>query len=153
MPLNETSEQIVLPTDNQPETPIEETDRSNNTETQTPQEPIMTEPSVTQKKPYTKFIMLSPLNQATIQNQPTISVELGIDPPLQKGDMIQIYLDGRMWGAPGNSPYFEFLAPERGTHQISAKLIDEKGAVLKETSSNTVFIHQAHIPTSPPVKN
>jgi hypothetical protein len=106
-----------------------------------------------EKKPYTKFSILSPANGETIQNQPNIMVEISIDPPLQEGDMIQIYLDNNPWGPPAHASQFQFTKPDRGTHQISAKLIGDNNTVLKDSGSNTVYIHQAHIPNSPPVRN
>lgn len=97
------------------------------------------------KKPYTTFVMSSPVDQATIQNQPTISVAMNVQPALQAGDKIQIYLDGIPWGAPLASTNFSFPAPDRGTHTISAKLIDSNGITLNQTNAVTVYIHHAHL--------
>lgn len=108
--------------------------------------PASTTPSTTTviiKKPYTTFALTAPADQATIQNQPTIPVDITIDPALQEGDKIQVYLDGVAWGPAGASTHFEFTAPDRGTHQISAKLIDNNAQVLKTTTSNTIYIHHA----------
>jgi len=102
------------------------------------------------KKPYTTFVIRSPADQETIQNQPKIAVDISIDPDLQSGDVIQVYLDGNTWGKPLPSTHVEFTAPDRGIHQISAKLMDKNGKVLKETPSNTVYIHQANLGASPP---
>lgn len=106
-----------------------------------------------EKKPYTQFSISSPANGETLQNQPTIKVEISINPPLQEGDMVQIYLDNNAWGPPAHATQFQFTKPDRGTHQISAKLIGNDNTTLKSSGSNTVYIHQAHIPTSPPVQN
>jgi len=100
---------------------------------------------VKEKKPYTKFFILSPPDQATLQNQPIIYVDITIDPLLQEGDKIQIYLDGRPWGSASASTHFELTRPDRGTHQISARLIDDKQRIVKETGSYTIYVHQTHI--------
>lgn len=83
------------------------------------------------KKPYTTFVIISPADQATIQNQPTISVNVSVTPNLQEGDAVQIYLDGSPWGKSLPATQFTFTAPERGTHQISARLVDKNGQTLK----------------------
>lgn len=105
------------------------------------------------KKPYMQFAIVSPSNEATIQNQPNISVDIKIDPSLQEGDVIQILLDGTPWGAPNATTHFEFPQPNRGVHIISAKLIDKNQIVLKQSNAVRVYIHQAHIPTQPPAFN
>jgi hypothetical protein len=96
-------------------------------------------------KPYTVFMISSPSNQETIQNQPFITVHIKIDPPLQEGDSIEIYLDGNPWGKPQTTTQISFITPERGTHEISAKLFDRNMQVLKVAPANTIYIHQAHL--------
>jgi len=102
------------------------------------------------KKPYTTFIINSPANEETIQNQPSIPVNIKIEPNLQEGDIVQIYLDGAPWGNPAPTTHFQLTAPERGIHQISAKLMDKNGQVLKESPSNRIYVHQAALGGSPP---
>jgi hypothetical protein len=95
-------------------------------------------------KPYTEFDLVSPVDQETIQNQPSIPVEVKVEPELQPGDKVQIMLDGAPWGPPAPSIHFVFNAPERGTHTMSAELINGSQQVIKETNTVTVYIHQAH---------
>ncbi len=102
------------------------------------------------KKPYTAFVISSPADQATIQNQPAISVNVSVTPSLQEGDVVQIYLDGSPWGKSLHATQFTFTAPDRGTHQISAKLLDKNGQTLKDTPSNTIYVHHAALGASPP---
>lgn len=92
---------------------------------------------------YDVFDILSPANMETIQNQPTISVEISIDPPLRPSDKIQVYLDGSPWGPPGKTANFTFNAPDRGTHTLSAQVLDSSNNVLKESNVNTIYVHQA----------
>ena len=68
--------------------------------------------------------MDSPVDQESIQNQPSVNIELKIDPPLQAGDKVQIFLDGAPWGPPAPTTHFVFNAPDRGTHTLSAKIIE-----------------------------
>lgn len=104
----------------------------------------------TNKQPYTEFVIASPVDQQTIQNQPTISVSIKLTPALQEGDKIQVFLDGRPWGAANATTSFQFPQPDRGIHTISAKLIDSNQLVLNQTKTITVYIHQTHISTPPP---
>lgn len=105
------------------------------------------------RKPYMQFDFTSPVDQETIQNQPTISVSLHVAPPLQEDDVIQIYLDGNAWGNAQPNTHFEFTAPYRGTHTLFAKILDKNQRILKQTKNITIYVHQAHIPTSPPQPN
>jgi hypothetical protein len=98
-----------------------------------------------ENKPYTKFTIVTPGNLSTLQNQPIIFVEVEVDPPLQKGDKIQIYLDGNPVTPAQDSTHFEFVRPDRGTHQLSAKLLDDKQRIINETSSYTIYVHQTHV--------
>jgi len=96
-------------------------------------------------KPYTKFEIISPANEETIQNQPTIPIKINVEPALQPGDVIQIYLDGSPWGNPLHNTQFQFTAPDRGTHVISATLFDNSMGVLKQSNSNTIYVHHTHL--------
>jgi hypothetical protein len=93
---------------------------------------------------YTVFDLAAPVDQETIQNQPVIPVDIKINPDLQPGDTIQVFIDGSPWGPPAASTHFVFNAPPRGTHTLAAKLIDNRQQTIKETNTITMFIHQAH---------
>lgn len=94
-------------------------------------------------KAYTSFDIATPANGETIQNQPGMSVIITITPPLQPGDYVQVFLDGRPWGKAGPMTAFSFVTPDRGTHSVSAKLFNKDNQVLKTSSSNTFYVHQA----------
>ncbi len=101
------------------------------------------------KKPYTIFAFSNLFDQATIQNQPIIPVDLNINPPLQEGDKIQLYLDGTLFGA-GATTHFDipYTSPggiTRGAHTLRASIVDKNNQVLKETNTITIFVHQASI--------
>jgi len=99
------------------------------------------------KKPYTTFTISSPAEQETLQNQPMIVVKVVVAPPLQEGDTIQLFLDGTPWGDARATTQFELTAPNRGTHQLSAKILDSNMQILKVSNSNTIYVHQAHVGT------
>lgn len=104
------------------------------------------------KKPYTTFLISSPVDQQTFQNQRDITVEIKIQPDLQKGDKIQAFLDGKPVGDAVASTHLQLKQLDRGTHQINAVLIGDNQANLKQSNSVTVFIHYAST-NSPALKS
>lgn len=106
-----------------------------------------------QHKAYTTFSIISPSDQETIQNQPVITVRFQIDPELQSSDSIQVYLDGNPVGAPSNAKEINLPLVERGTHQVSAKLLDGNNNVLKESNSITIYVHRASANSHSSLKN
>lgn len=102
--------------------------------------------------PYTQFSILSPKDQETIQNQPTINVDIALKPNLQKGDKIQLLLDGKLIGDPAASIHLQLPLIERGVHQLYAVIINEKQQVIQQTNPVTIFIHRANLNSSPALK-
>jgi hypothetical protein len=98
--------------------------------------------------PYTKFVIDSPIDNQTITNQNTSPVVLMISPDLQKGDAIQLYVDGTAVGSPAATTNIELPRIDRGTHQLYAVLLDESNHPLKQSQTITVNIHYAHLGTS-----
>lgn len=94
---------------------------------------------------YTTFLMESPKDQETFQNQPVIPVEIKIDPLLQAGDKIQLYLDGKPMGSPVPTTHLQLMQIDRGSHQLSAVLIDNNQQKIKDTGTITIFVHQASV--------
>ncbi|VVC77062.1 hypothetical protein AQUSIP_23890 [Aquicella siphonis] len=97
------------------------------------------------RKPYTAFAISSPGDQETIQNQPILIVDVKLDPPLQAGDRIQIYLDGNPLGKAAADTHFEFTIPYRGEHTLSAAIFDKNMKLLKQAPTFTIYVHQAHL--------
>jgi hypothetical protein len=93
-------------------------------------------------QPYNSFNIISPANNESIQNQPVFTVRMTTDPKLQKGDTIQVYLDGKPWGPPAASTSVEMINVERGQHSLSAKLLDSSQQTLKEAGPITIFVHR-----------
>ncbi len=99
------------------------------------------------KKPYTSLTITSPVNEQTFQNQRDIPVEVTIEPKLQKGDMLQLMLDGLPRSEPSMSTTLHILQADRGSHQVSVALINEKQQVIKQSNSVTIFVMYAHVGT------
>jgi hypothetical protein len=95
-------------------------------------------------KPYTNFSIGFPTNQQTFQNQPTIPVNIMVDPPLQLGDKIQLSIDGMPFGPPVTVTHFEIGQLIRGTHQLYCELKNSSGRTLMQSQTITIFVKQAH---------
>jgi hypothetical protein len=96
------------------------------------------------KKPYTAFSISSPVEQDTFQNQRDIPVEIKIDPELQKGDTIQLMVDGQANGGAQASTHLQVHQLDRGTHQVYAVLFDGQKQ-LRESNRVTFYVHYAHV--------
>jgi hypothetical protein len=99
--------------------------------------------------PYNRLLIDTPLDKQTITNQQEISVTVVTTPELQKGDTIQIYLDGKPAQNPAATTTFTLKNIERGEHQIYALIRDQDGRVLNQSQTITVFIHYAHVGKAP----
>lgn len=97
------------------------------------------------KKPYTQFSITSPTDQQTFQNQRTITIEVKIEPDLQKGDKLKAYVDGAPYGKESSSNKIDLEQINRGAHQIYVVLMDSNNTILKKSNTVTVFIHYASI--------
>jgi len=140
-PISNKSTEVVIPKVNSsPATPTPPP--QNNPVTST--EPATPDNQNT-KKPYTKFAIASPLDQDSIQNQPILHVTLDVQPELQDGDVIQVYVDGGPMGDAKHQTSFDFTIPYRGTHILSAILFDKDMRVLNKATPITIYVHQAHL--------
>ncbi|MES2217503.1 MAG: DUF4124 domain-containing protein [Pseudomonadota bacterium] len=97
------------------------------------------------RQTYTAFSISSPTEQQTFQNQRDIAVQFNLAPSLQKGDSIQLFVDGSKVGEPAATTQFQVNQLPRGTHQVSANLLDSNKAVLKQAASVTFFVHYAAV--------
>lgn len=82
---------------------------------------------------YKTFVVTSPENGAGIRsNNGNVSIELSLEPALNPGHKITISMDGKEVGS-GTSVSLQNV--DRGTHAISAKVIDASGNTLISTAS------------------
>lgn len=72
-------------------------------------------------------------NQAIRANDGDVSTMISVKPPLKDGHKIAFYLDGKEVSK-GNSRTSNFKNLPRGEHTVSAKILDENGRVIKNSS-------------------
>jgi hypothetical protein len=94
---------------------------------------------------YKTFDIISPTDQQTFQNQRQIPVQINIEPDLQPGDKIQLYLDGNPYASPEARTTLELNELDRGSHTITAVIFDKNHSILKSSKTITVFIQYARL--------
>lgn len=98
---------------------------------------------LTTKKPYTIFHIISPKNDESIQNQPSLKVEVKLEPALQQGDKIQIYVDGKKTGPLFDKTSIDVGLVDRGTHELYAELVDTQQRNFMQSNVITINFHRA----------
>lgn len=77
------------------------------------------------KPAYKSCRLTSPQPDQTYGNEvESLSVDVELQPRLQKGDRVQFYLDGAPWGEPIRGLHKQLFTMERGTHTVEAEVIN-----------------------------
>ncbi|MEL0036076.1 MAG: hypothetical protein VW874_00345 [Gammaproteobacteria bacterium] len=98
---------------------------------------------VEESQPYQNFAIASPVNDATVRdNQGNIQIALDIRPSLQPGHKVQILIDGQVISE-SRGVITTASNVDRGTHNITAKIVGAKNKVIKTTAPVTVHLHRA----------
>lgn len=83
---------------------------------------------------YDLLRVLVPEPDATVRStEGELIVTITSDPALQPGHSYQLLLDGKPVAQAGRSPVFPLKDIDRGTHQVAAQILDERGRVLEKT--------------------
>jgi hypothetical protein len=85
-----------------------------------------------------------PENNETFQNTGNVvPVRLRLDPELQEGHAIWIYLDGkRVDGLPPSGSNFDLPDVPRGTHTLTVVVADTSGSSVVSSPAITFHLHQ-----------
>lgn len=119
----------------------------------TPSSPSSTPQSDTQSGPvYRNFEIWKPADGETIINTGgQVTVNIRVDPPLQPGHELFLYLDGRLVeGHPPNASTYELKEAPRGAHSLVAVINNQRGERVQETAPVHFFVRQESI-ANPPV--
>jgi hypothetical protein len=102
--------------------------------------------------PYSTFEILRPADQETVANTGgQVTIEVHIEPSLQAGHSLYVYLDGRALDGPGNALTYDLTEVARGSHTVVAVVVSSDGSKrIQETSPVTFFVRQQSI-AQPPV--
>lgn len=111
--------------------------------------PDMTvKPTVTKTKApeYSRVEITSPLPDETITNGiGLLDVTVLVEPPLQKGDTIVMYVDGLRAGDSANANHFTLHNLDRGMHILQVKVENKDGGVVGSSARTTVHVHRPHL--------
>lgn len=106
---------------------------------------------------YKSLKIISPEDDATIRdNQGIANLTLALEPALltKSGHQIQYFLDGKAYGKPLPRLSRTYRDIERGTHTLSAAVIDVEGTTLVSADPVTIHLHKTSIlnPNNPQFK-
>lgn len=133
----------------------------NTTTTASPPPPPPPSRSSRQSEPsevqYSTFAITSPAPGESIVNTGgVVQVDVQLEPRLQPGHTLQVYLDGRaIDGAPNGTSYSLTDVP-RGEHTLVAVITDPRGTRLLSSEPVTFFVRQTSIakpPVGPALRN
>ncbi len=93
------------------------------------------QPPVAEKAAYTEFKVASPMtNEEVRANDGNVMISLSIQPPLQAGDSVALYLDSKQVAA-GALTNFSLKEVDRGDHTVFAVLSDATGNIIQNTET------------------
>lgn len=98
--------------------------------------------------PNYKLSVVSPEDDAGIRvNNGNVMVNLQLIPALvpERGDLIQLYLDGLPAGMPMPQLNFMLENLDRGTHKLSAVVLNASGEVLAESETITFHLQRTSV--------
>lgn len=85
---------------------------------------------------YDMLRVLVPEPDATIRsNAGELIVSVTSEPGLQRGHRYRLLLDGLPTAEPGLSPVFALSNIDRGSHNLSAEILDEQGRTVERTAN------------------
>lgn len=101
---------------------------------------------------YRNFEIWKPANDDTIPNTGgQVTVNVRVDPALQPGHSLYLYLDGRLVeGFPANTVSFDLKDVPRGMHRVLAVINDGRGTRVQETEAVSFTVRQESV-AQPPV--
>ncbi len=107
--------------------------------------------------PYKSLKVTSPEDDATIwDNQGIATLTVALEPALltKSGHRIQYFLDGKAYGTPLARLSRTYRDIDRGTHTLSAAVVDVEGNAVINAEPVSIHLHKASIqhPTNPGFK-
>ncbi|MDH1054277.1 DUF4124 domain-containing protein [Aquipseudomonas alcaligenes] len=101
---------------------------------QTPPPAVPYYPAARVEPAYAILRILVPEPDATIRDPAgSLIVTITSEPGLHSGHRFRLIMDGQPVGEPGTSPVFPLQNIDRGTHQLSAEVIDSQGRIVERT--------------------
>jgi hypothetical protein len=101
------------------------------------------EPAVT----YSRLSILSPQQGEMLWNiGGELTVQVGLEPQLGSGDLLQLYLDGKLVDeVPQGVGQFTIGEVFRGEHTLRASIVDDQGRELMSSAAIVFYVQQASL--------
>ena len=95
---------------------------------------------------YTRMQILSPADNGTVRsNEGKVPVQLDLEPALQKGHLVLWRVDGSPAGRPLASTSAVLTGVERGTHALSAQIVDANARVIDNAAAIHFTLHKESV--------
>jgi hypothetical protein len=95
---------------------------------------------------YRRFVVVQPTQQQTLWNiGATLQVQVELDPALQPGHHIDVFLDGQRVNVGATSARFTVPDVFRGVHTLQAVIADSRGQDLVRSLAVTFMVQQTSI--------
>jgi len=97
---------------------------------------------------YTKFDIVSPVQNQVIRNEPDISVSLQIAPPLnvEQGHNVWLLMDGNPLVKNSQSMSLQIGRVDRGAHKFQAQVKDSDGKIVARTRTTVAHVKYGSSP-------
>lgn len=102
----------------------------------------------TAEQPQVAYLTLEltdlPQDEALRANNGTFTVGVAIKPRLMPGHLLQLLVDGTLYGQPGNVPRLQVVNIDRGEHSFAVVVLD-KGSIIQQSPTITLTVQRVHV--------
>jgi hypothetical protein len=103
-------------------------------------------PAAPPARRYDSLEIASPAQEEVLWNiEGQLRVSVRVNPSLQPGDGLRLYLDGAAQDLPAGSTDAQLTEVFRGVHTLKAQVVDQAGSVLIESQPTTFAVRQTSI--------
>lgn len=96
--------------------------------------------------PYESVTIVQPKDGETIWSSPgDISVAVSVKPKLQRGDTLEIYVNGKKAGESSTATMIQLTGLLRDQHTITAQIVNEDGTVVASSAPVLIYLHKASV--------
>lgn len=92
---------------------------------------------------YREVAIVEPEQDGTVRdNEGKVMVSIALEPPLQDGHRVRVYIDGQPVPGSFDGTAIELRGVERGTHQLFAQVLDATGSSVARSDSVSFTMRQ-----------
>lgn len=92
------------------------------------------------ERDYQSTLIIEPEEGQVIRRPGTFSVIADVEPNLQSGHRMQLFLDGEVYNMPNTEGRFSVTSTTSGQHQLQVKIIDQSSSVLESSALRTITV-------------